>query len=342
VPFTLSHAVVALPFRRTVLTPSAIAAGAMVPDLPLFFPVLPVHEAYGATHSWWGVPTIDLVLAAVALLAWYAILRPASTALAPGWLRSRFPADWGAPQRLVVSWRPRAVISLLVSMILGSATHVAWDLFTHPARAGAEWLPALATNWGPLPGYDWLQYGSSVLGVVVLAIGAVVWLRARPVAPQASRMPRWLSSGAWALAALVFLWAIVVDVAVQGVPTSLSGLVFRVGVPVSPANSPCSWRPRSCSSSWNAYDTPGMRRNLQGIRPAHRVSPCHPKGFSGRSAPEPQAERLPRPTGSLLLKQGVRRTTMENPPLVQSSPARSGSPRDRGLAVRGAVGLVVG
>jgi hypothetical protein len=29
----------------------------------------------------------------------------------------------------------------------------------------------------------------------------------------------------------VFLWAIVVDVAVQGVPTSLSGLVFRVGVP---------------------------------------------------------------------------------------------------------------
>ena len=35
-PFTPSHAVVALPFLRTPLVPAAIAVGAMTPDLPLF------------------------------------------------------------------------------------------------------------------------------------------------------------------------------------------------------------------------------------------------------------------------------------------------------------------
>ena len=48
-PFTPSHAVVALPFLRTPLVPAAIAVGAMAPDLPLFLRGMPLH--YGLTHS---------------------------------------------------------------------------------------------------------------------------------------------------------------------------------------------------------------------------------------------------------------------------------------------------
>lgn len=35
-PFTPSHAIVALPFVRSPLAPAAVAVGAMAPDLPLF------------------------------------------------------------------------------------------------------------------------------------------------------------------------------------------------------------------------------------------------------------------------------------------------------------------
>ena len=53
-PFTPSHAVVALPFLRTPLLPAAIAIGAMAPDFPLFVRGLPLH--YGLTHSLWWLP----------------------------------------------------------------------------------------------------------------------------------------------------------------------------------------------------------------------------------------------------------------------------------------------
>ncbi len=87
-PFTPSHAVVALPFVRTPLLPAAIAIGAMTPDLPLFLRGTPL--SYQATHTnvalstatWtaqhlayrvlppacavWGVVTIALCVAVIA------------------------------------------------------------------------------------------------------------------------------------------------------------------------------------------------------------------------------------------------------------------------------------
>ncbi len=67
-PFTPSHAVVALPFVRTPLVPAAIAIGAMTPDLPLFVRGLPLH--YGVTHSFaWLPATVVAGAGAAARLA---------------------------------------------------------------------------------------------------------------------------------------------------------------------------------------------------------------------------------------------------------------------------------
>jgi hypothetical protein len=52
-PFTVSHAVVALPFVRTPLLPAAIAIGAMTPDLPLFVRGTPVSYQLTHTNSWY-------------------------------------------------------------------------------------------------------------------------------------------------------------------------------------------------------------------------------------------------------------------------------------------------
>jgi hypothetical protein len=91
VPFTPSHAVVALPFIRTPLVPAAIAIGAMAPDLPLF--VRGVGLNYSFTHTFANV-VWTAVLAFVLFVVWRAVLRPAVPELSPRWLAARLPEDW--------------------------------------------------------------------------------------------------------------------------------------------------------------------------------------------------------------------------------------------------------
>ena len=213
-PFTPSHAVVALPFLRTPLIPAAIAVGAMTPDLPLFVRALPLH--YGLTHSLSWLP-LTIVLALALLVVWRALLRPAVRELSPTWLARRLPAQWDdgaraalhetfAGGRAGTSWP--GVLLLVASLAIGTLSHIAWDVFTHEGRWGVELLPMLGEEWGALPGYRWLQHVSSAVGLVILCVWAVRWLRRRPndrapsrVLPDAVRWAWWLALPVLLLAA---------------------------------------------------------------------------------------------------------------------------------------------
>ena len=85
-PFTPSHAVVALPFVRTPLLPAAVAVGAMTPDLPLFLRGTPL--SYQATHT---NLLLSGLLALALLVLWYGLLRPAVRELSPDVLARRLP-----------------------------------------------------------------------------------------------------------------------------------------------------------------------------------------------------------------------------------------------------------
>ncbi|CAN5519391.1 hypothetical protein BH10ACT5_BH10ACT5_06380 [soil metagenome] len=222
-PFTPSHAVVALPFLRTPLVPAAIAVGAMAPDLPLFLRGMPLH--YGRTHSLEWLP-LTILVALGLLLMWRCALRPVVRELSPSLLAERLPSGWdagaavslretfaitGSPPR--VSWR--GILLLLTSLAIGIVSHVVWDLFTHEGRWGVQAVPALDELWGPLTGFKWLQHGSSLIGLVVLAVWAILWLRRRrPVAvarlvPDAVRWAWWLSLpvillAAWGIGLLIY------------------------------------------------------------------------------------------------------------------------------------------
>ena len=165
-PFTPSHAVIALPFVRTPLVPAAIAVGAMTPDLPLFVRILPLH--YGRTHAFEWLP-VTVLLALLLLLVWRCVLRPAVRELSPTWLAMRLPGEWdrgttaalretfaGAPAA-TASWR--SILLLVASLVIGVVSHIVWDLFTHEGRWGVAAFPALGEEWGPLPVYKWLQHG---------------------------------------------------------------------------------------------------------------------------------------------------------------------------------------
>jgi hypothetical protein len=239
-PFTPSHAVVALPFLRTPLVPAAIAVGSMAPDLPLFLRGMPLH--YGLTHSLAWLP-LTVTVAVLLLLVWRCVLRPAVRELSPRWLAERLPAEWdsgaapslretfaiaGAPAR--ASWR--GVLILLVSLALGILTHIVWDLFTHEGRWGVQVVPALAEQWGPLTGFKWLQHGSSVIGLAVLAAWAVLWLQRRRPEPGTSRLlpdaVRWVW---WLALPVILLGAWSVGVVAYGPLTAewtFAHLAYRV------------------------------------------------------------------------------------------------------------------
>lgn len=231
-PFTPSHAVVALPFVRTPLVPAAIAVGAMTPDLPLFVRGLPV--TYGLTHDLRWLP-VTLLVALALLLLWRALLRPAARELMPGPVAERLPGAWDAPARTI--WRETfgasvgTVLLLVASLAIGVASHIAWDAFTHEGRLGSEIFPALEEPWGPLAGIKWLQHGSSVLGLAIIAVWALLWLRARPRVPHVSRTPRRVGA-VWVAALPVFLVAAwVIGLAVYGPLTSeftIAHLAYRV------------------------------------------------------------------------------------------------------------------
>ncbi|GAA4585903.1 DUF4184 family protein [Planotetraspora phitsanulokensis] len=187
-PFTLSHVAAILPVRRW-LPPSALAVGAMVPDLPYYLP-LPFSSA--STHAWWGPPLLGVPAGAVLLVLFHVVVRAPLAALAPAGLRARLP-DAARPA-------PAAVVAALLA---GMATHLIWDGFTQIGGfAVAHWQPLRLSVIGPHRVFNVLMYISSAGGLAALAGWFALWYRRAPVRP--GRLPgvaRRVSGGVLAAAA---------------------------------------------------------------------------------------------------------------------------------------------
>jgi hypothetical protein len=185
VPFTPSHAAAVLPFLRTPLPASALVIGSVAPDLPYYLPV----ELPWDTHTASAVVTVDLLLGGLAWVVWHALLAEPAVAWAPAALRARLT---GVPLGLAERRRSARALGLTaLALVVGSASHVLWDEFTHAGRWGTEHLPALVRDWGPLPGYRWLQYASGVVGAAVLLLWLWRWWRRAPRTPLADRPAAW-------------------------------------------------------------------------------------------------------------------------------------------------------
>ncbi|MFJ3642239.1 DUF4184 family protein [Streptomyces sp. NPDC090108] len=180
-PFTLSHAAAVLPAvrgdgrGRAGLVPSVLVAGSFAPDLPYFAAsVVPGGMEFGAvTHSLAGVVGVDVLIAWTLVAVWLLVREPL-VALLPR-------ARQGRPAALLRCGAPRARVRAVSvarwygCAVLGALTHVGWDAFTHHDRWGSRVIPALGEDLAGMPLYTWLQYGSSALGALVVAL---FWVRA--------------------------------------------------------------------------------------------------------------------------------------------------------------------
>ncbi|WP_046729624.1 DUF4184 family protein [Streptomyces humi] len=213
-PFTLSHATAVLPAvrgdgtGRGRLVPAVLVTGSFAPDLT-FYAASAVPDAMGFggfTHSFTGVFTVD-VLFSWALAALWLLVREPLVALLPRARQGRLSAllRCGAP-------RARAGLSLTarwyVSAVLGGLTHVVWDAFTHHDRWGSRLVPAIGRNVSGVPLYTLLQYGSSAVSAVVLAVFLVRAVRRAPDVepagvPSLSVPDRWWAAAGIAGCALL-------------------------------------------------------------------------------------------------------------------------------------------
>jgi hypothetical protein len=225
VPFTVSHAAAALPFLRTPLVPAALVIGTVAPDLPYFTPLPGVIR--GLTHSPLGVVTIDLAIGGLVLALWWLALRAPVLDLSPVWLRNRMPTRSAFSLRLVVL----AAVSLMV----GAATHLVWDSFTHLGPV-VNAIPVLGATYGPLLLHKWLQHASSIVGLVVLGVWVARWVRRVPVHPVFSPSGEWMRRAAWISVAATFVvvglvaWAVGITLGIAPFDPILVFQVARVSI----------------------------------------------------------------------------------------------------------------
>ncbi|WP_234306728.1 DUF4184 family protein [Streptomyces sp. NRRL F-2890] len=176
-PFTLSHPAAVLPLLRRPFVPAALVMGALAPDVPYYLGELGVaatssgdwYEPFlnaTTTHGPLTGLLVNLPMALLLVFGWRLVRGPL-VALLPARVRVGPPAAApGAGPRV----RARYAGWLVLSAVIGIATHLAWDAVTH----GDGFLVTRAALLseavlGGLTVSRLLQTLSTVLGLALIA-----------------------------------------------------------------------------------------------------------------------------------------------------------------------------
>jgi len=177
-PFTPAHIAAVLPLRnRWNLVFSACVVGSIAPDLEYFFTFGPHTRAL---HTFPDVLLYAWPGAFAVLWLFHAIIKTPVLEILPSGIQARVAPG---PFRFR-GWKRIALLALSIS--IGIATHLAWDSFTHENSVVSEHL-SWERTYLEIPGagshqiFKWLQWGSSALGLFLVAAVVALWyMRTRP------------------------------------------------------------------------------------------------------------------------------------------------------------------
>lgn len=183
-PFTVSHAAAVLPFRKLNLVWSAFIIGSMAPDFPY---IVGNPDYRGIGHRFPGLLEFTLPAALIALWMFHNVIKRPVAGLLPAGMQERLRDQMGA----FPFGGFRRFAAILASIVMGVATHLIWDSFTHDntwVLHHVRWL----RGWvyvpfvGYMPIHSALQYGSSIAGLLALAIWVWLWYLKTPVKESAA------------------------------------------------------------------------------------------------------------------------------------------------------------
>jgi hypothetical protein len=206
VPLTPAHAAAVVPLGRwkPYLWLSPLVVGSMAPDYAyyLFLP----HEWWHVGHTAWGLVLFCIPAGLAVLYAFHRFLKRPLVLLMPQPLRAKLWPHCGPFPLLPL----RRLAWICVLVFLGAVTHVVWDGFTHEDDLLLRDCPQLkaaviSAAGGNVHCFGWLQYGSSLLGLGLLAWWSWQWYRGAPAgrAPADSAF-LWRSRSAIATIMIVF------------------------------------------------------------------------------------------------------------------------------------------
>jgi uncharacterized protein DUF4184 len=175
VPFTISHAAAALPFKKTPLPLAPLMIGTMAPDFAYFLPIGPDRML---THDLVGVPLYCWPVGFAVWLFYVFVLERPSIELLPEPWRSRVPLSDRA-------FSLRNITLISIALMLGALTHLLWDAFTHGStfitHAWSGFYQELFRYRGrPIRVFFMLQILSSIVGLFALWWWAMKMRRAAP------------------------------------------------------------------------------------------------------------------------------------------------------------------
>jgi len=153
----MSHAVVAIPvshLSKGKVPAAAVIVGSVSPDFPYLLVLAPTHAP---GHSLPGMFIFCLLPSIAVLYVWYR------------WLENPTLAFWKLPKRNQSHGR-LSILLTLSGILVGALSHVLWDATSHSygsiVKNSVFWNIELAS----LPIYQWNQYLSGIVGLVLLMI----------------------------------------------------------------------------------------------------------------------------------------------------------------------------
>jgi len=177
--------------------------GCFVPDFPYF--LLLWSHGFGG-HTLLGMFYFDLPVGLVSLWLFHRYIKQPSLIFLPDGFRRRLKAG-------AFSFLPPARLALIaISILIGSATHILWDGFTHRTYwPYGHWsflrLPVELPILGQSVMYKLLQYISSVAGLVLVAIWIWYWYRTTEPAEHPVAQP-YTTAQRFAMVVILLLIAI--------------------------------------------------------------------------------------------------------------------------------------
>lgn len=169
-PFTFSHPAIVLPLvflPRKWFSLTGLIIGSLTPDFEYFIR-MKIQSDY--SHTVGGLFWFDLPLGLLLAFLFHNLVRNSLFDNSPPFLKSRFSLfrqfNWN-------HYFKKNVLVVVVSILIGAASHLFWDSFTHPHGYFIERLPALSQSiqlFGKdIPFFKILQHSSTVLGGLAIA-----------------------------------------------------------------------------------------------------------------------------------------------------------------------------
>jgi hypothetical protein len=169
-PFTPAHPAIVLPFLRwSRLSASGLVVGSIAPDFEYFFKM---NEGDVHSHTIPGLIYFDIPVVFLLAFLFHSVVKANLFGNLPRWLRSRFQEtlDYNFVGDLKRHpWR------FTFSALLGSASHLFWDSFTHPDGYFVNLLwfyegTTVRYDGATYPLYYALQHFSTYIGMFFVVV----------------------------------------------------------------------------------------------------------------------------------------------------------------------------